>query len=291
MKVTSLLTFLKEEGDSFDLRGKRGRIFPIFEILAPITVCLMMGIYRLRVMYRFFHPEMLLLCDKSGTQASTSRLSGESAEAWLLDRESKRKEAEAKAAQVMALLRQYSPFEHGVPHYSTFSRALKKIDLPKFLSGLYLHFMTHLPEDGVRHLLLDGKCLRGARNKSVYGNARYVINAMDAGSGLVTTSFPVGEKKNEASQLVIHLPGLVMGGLWLVTGDAMVTQKIIIAELARLGVDYILPVKGNQKNLQKLLLALMIRLCSSGKKASSSDFGYFLDLNGKEGREPIGWQQ
>jgi predicted transposase YbfD/YdcC len=146
-------------------------------------------------------------------------------------------------------LRQYVPLENGVPSHDTFSRVLSRIDPDRFAS-CFLAWMEALSghtQGGV--IALDGKALRRSFDKATGQAAIHMVSAWGAANGLVLGQVKVDDKSNEITALPRLLALLDLQGC-IVTVDAMGTQRAVARQVIEQGGDYVLPVKGNQSELQ-----------------------------------------
>jgi len=101
---------------------------------------------------------------------------------------------------------------------------------------------------------LDGKAVRGMRKKDEEGSG-YLLSVYDVKQMKTLAQVEVGRKENEISQAPKALECVEISQK-VVRGDAMHTQKALLAQIVRQGGDYIFPVKENQlslyKNIQQL---------------------------------------
>ena len=95
-------------------------------------------------------------------------------------------------------------------------------------------------------LSLDGKCLRGSKKQG--STSAHLVAAVSHQTGICVGQKSVDEKTNEIPVAMDLLEELVLEG-WVVTADAMHTQKRFAEQLIEKGGDYILIAKGNQPEL------------------------------------------
>ena len=276
----SFFEALKYACEGIDTRSAHGRKFTLFEVVSLVAVGLMMlhDRFGYRVIRRIFSASFTDV----GTQKQLTDVKADEdfRETWQKDKAEAEQKLIEQATGYLELLRTLSPFKHGIPSYSCMSRVMKTIALPKLIADMSVYTFSHLPEGGIRNLILDGKALLGAQNKGRFGYAVYMINVQDAKSGLFLTSFPVGSKKNEVSALSAELENILLGGTYVVSADAMATQRIIISIIDEMESFYVFPVKGNQKVLMRLLRWCMTQ--EGLKELPDERLSHYLDLNGYE---------
>jgi predicted transposase YbfD/YdcC len=131
------------------------------------------------------------------------------------------------------------------PHATTLSRILgKAIDVVEFERVVGTFFAT-LPPCGSRvHLSLDGKTLRGTipagRSRGVHLLACYV-----PGEGWVWLQVEVTHVENEIPAAVRLVKPLDLRGK-TITGDALLAQRTLSAEICKRGGEYVWLIKDNQ---------------------------------------------
>jgi predicted transposase YbfD/YdcC len=101
---------------------------------------------------------------------------------------------------------------------------------------------------------LDGKAVRGMRKKDEEGN-EYLLSVYDVEEAKVMAQVEVGRKENEIVKAPKALK-LVEISQKVVTGDALHTQRGLVAQILEAQGDYVLPVKENQPQLYKNIQSL-----------------------------------
>lgn len=99
---------------------------------------------------------------------------------------------------------------------------------------------------GPEAVALDGKTLRGARQRGVPG--AHLLSAVSQRLGLTLGQTAVADKTNEIPLTQTILAGLVLEGR-VFTMDALLTQRAVAATIVAGRGDYVMPVKGNQAQL------------------------------------------
>jgi predicted transposase YbfD/YdcC len=134
------------------------------------------------------------------------------------------------------------------PSHDTFERLLKRLN-PSAFARCFGRWTAALAENlGLKHVAIDGKCLRGSGNAKDGQRALHLVQAWSTENQLSLGQVAVDQKSNEITAIPALLELLELKGA-LVTIDAMGTQKKIAAKIVEAGGDYVLPVKGNQEKL------------------------------------------
>jgi len=134
---------------------------------------------------------------------------------------------------------------HG-PGVATLHRVFKALDVAAFerAAGEWLARSGVAPDDA---LALDGKTLRGIHGEAIPGVhlvAAYAHQAAVVIGQLRTAG--KGQELAAVKQLVAALP---LAG-WVVTADALLTQREVCQQIVAEGGDYLFPVKDNQPALE-----------------------------------------
>lgn len=146
-----------------------------------------------------------------------------------------------------------------LPAVTTLGRLLTRLDGDAVdqAIGSYLTALTHDPagpDAEQTAVAVDGKTVRGSRHRD--GTVTYLLAAALHDHQAVVAQRQVDAKSNEIPAFVPLLTGLDLTGK-VVTADALHTQREHARHLVQdRGADYILIVKGNQKNLHDQLKRL-----------------------------------
>jgi len=132
------------------------------------------------------------------------------------------------------------------PCVATFHRVFKALDVDAFerVVGQWLRASGVAPTDA---LAVDGKALRGVERPGVPG--AYLVSVYAHAAETVIAQLRTAGKGHEltaARQVLDQAP--VAGRL--VTGDALLTQRAVCAQIVEAGGDYLLPVDENQPALR-----------------------------------------
>jgi predicted transposase YbfD/YdcC len=134
------------------------------------------------------------------------------------------------------------------PSHDTIERLLKRIN-PAVFARCFGRWTAALANGlGLKHIAIDGKCLRGSGSVADGLKALHLVQAWSTENHLCLGQVAVEEKSNEITAIPALLELLELKGA-LVSIDAMGCQKAIAAKIVDAGGDYILPVKGNQQKL------------------------------------------
>lgn len=138
------------------------------------------------------------------------------------------------------------------PSVATLHRVFKALDVEAFerAVGGWLAATGVQPGDPIA---LDGKTLRGVHGAGLPGV--HLIGAHAHGAGAILAQVRSAGKGQELAAVKSLLveeavaAGLVSGRL--VTGDALLTQREVSAQIVAGGGQYVLPVDGNQPSLRE----------------------------------------
>lgn len=132
------------------------------------------------------------------------------------------------------------------PSAATLSRVFRALDVAAFERALG----GWLARTGVRPVeavAVDGKALRGIHGEDVPGVHLVAAYAHEAGEVLAQVAAPgKGHELAAAQALLADLP---LAGR-VITGDALLTQRAICAQVVAADGDYLLPVDENQPTLR-----------------------------------------
>jgi len=174
-------------------------------------------------------------------------------------------------------LRQFLPFEHGVPSHDTFGRVFSVVEVEPLEACLADWLMetftlTGRETDGSPatdesvsndsaslmkprpHVALDGKTMRGSHDRVQGGSPLHVVTAYASEAGVTPGQTVVAEKSSEITAIPQLVSVLCLAGC-IVTIDAMGCQKEIARCLRAAQADYVLAVKGNQPTLHAAVIA------------------------------------
>lgn len=135
---------------------------------------------------------------------------------------------------------------NGIPSHDTFGRLFAMLN-PKDFENFFRRWVQEIVESIKDNTVcIDGKTLRGSRDKTK--NPIHMVSAWAADVGLVLGQLKTEVKSNE----IIAIPELIKTlslESAVVTVDAMGCQKEIARTIIEGKADYVLQVKDNQKHL------------------------------------------
>jgi predicted transposase YbfD/YdcC len=148
----------------------------------------------------------------------------------------------------LAWLRQYLPYENGIPSHDVLGKVFALIDPVEFNTCFrdWINSISTLTTGQV--IAIDGKTLRGSASADRL--PFHLVSAYAAQNRLCLAQQCVAEKSNEITAIPILLDMLAIQSC-VVTIDAMGCQKEIAQKILDKQADYILMVKDNQKGLKE----------------------------------------
>ncbi len=119
----------------------------------------------------------------------------------------------------------------------------------------WIESLSTATAEGVRLLAVDGKTLRRSHDRQHRLGPLHLVSVWASEQGLTLAQIATEEKSNEITAIPLVLELVDLKGA-VVTIDAMGCQKAIAQKIIDRGGDYVLPVKGNQDQLQQAVDAL-----------------------------------
>ena len=143
---------------------------------------------------------------------------------------------------------------NGAPSLATVDRILHSIDpcqlLLEFTEWAYeaeCYYAHGKADNGMKHIAIDGKALKGAGSNVVPNSPTPVIlNAVSVTTGLVLTQYPIQKKSCELNELPNILELLDVRDC-MVSIDAIATHLDLMKLIVDDGGHFIFQVKANQK--------------------------------------------
>src|SRR3954466_1881027 len=145
------------------------------------------------------------------------------------------------------VLREFLDLENGPPSHDTFSRVFRRLD-PAAFSACFSRYLERFADACQGHIAIDGKCLRGARDRASGGLPLQMVSAFASEARLTLGQLAVDAQSNEIPAVRALLSLLSLEGC-TVTLDALHAQRETAQTLRDQGADYILALKGNQGTL------------------------------------------
>lgn len=143
--------------------------------------------------------------------------------------------------------------KNGIPVDDTIARIVSSL-CPEALQGCFIKWMAAVETatDG-RIVAIDGKTLRHSYDKKKRKSAIHMVSAFAAENGVVLGQKKTDDKSNEITAIPALLDLLDIKGC-IVTIDAMGCQEEIAKKIIGKEADYVLAVKGNQKQLHEEIM-------------------------------------
>jgi predicted transposase YbfD/YdcC len=145
-------------------------------------------------------------------------------------------------------LRQYRPFENGIPSHDTLQRVFWGLNSEQF-EQLFSDWVQSLADLLPGEVIpIDGKTIRGSLDKANGKAAIHLVSAFASAQNLVLGQAKVDEKSNEITAIPLLLDRLMLAGC-TITIDAMGTQRAIAQQIIEQEANYVLSLKENQETL------------------------------------------
>ena len=162
-------------------------------------------------------------------------------------------------------LRNYFPFENGIPKHDTIARVLVRLD-PTAVQQSFFSWVQDVAQISPYEVIaIDGKAARGSFTTKERRNPLHMVSAWSCNNGLVLGQRKVADKSNEITAIPLLLDLLELKHA-TVTIDAMGCQKEIAEKITSKGGNYMLALKGNQGILQQEVEAWFHKARCSGFK-------------------------
>ena len=144
-------------------------------------------------------------------------------------------------------LKQFLPFDNGIPSHDTFGIVFSSIDA-KVFSQKFIAWAQSLQKSIPGFVAIDGKTLRRSKDGDI--PPIHMVSAWAGQQHLVIGQTKTNEKSNEIMAIPELLSMLALQGA-IVTLDAIGCQKKIVNDIKAKKADYIIAVKKNQKTLHE----------------------------------------
>jgi len=177
-------------------------------------------------------------------------------------------------------LRQFRPFNNGIPTRHTIGRIIRGISADSLVLCFAGWINSQRERNGKEQIAFDGKTIRGS-GKNNHVDALHLMSAMVVESGLVLYQTRCQDKKNEIRTLRSMLECIPVKGT-IISADAMHCQTETAAKIREKGADYVLQVKGNQKMLRDEIAAYFHKITrDSPEQIQTLPYS---DIDGEHGR-------
>lgn len=174
----------------------------------------------------------------------------------------------------LAELQKYMPFPNGVPSVSTMSRVLAAVG-EELVTLAVMNWIGEISNTRGIHIAIDGKGLRAAAHKVRDEKTPYILNAIDAATGLVIGQLVIQEKENEMTAIPALLEMLEIEGSTITIDAVGATEKIMNAVHDN-GGEFVLQIKKNCPALYAELMELFdgfLKDQESDKKGFQKKYG------------------
>lgn len=171
------------------------------------------------------------------------------------------------------IFKDFLKLKHAIPSHDTFTDVFRMID-PKALDaafGKVLADVAALLKDG-DVIAIDGKALRGARDKTESARTRMMVSAYAARLRLTLATVPADRGKE--LDAAIEALGLIALRGKVITGDALHCNRRTVAAINAGGGDWCLALKGNQESLLSDARGSFPKLEEGGRQAVTQDVGH-----------------
>lgn len=148
-------------------------------------------------------------------------------------------------------LKTFLKLRNGIPSHDTINRVFSMLNARKF-EKLFTQWTTSLKDKNIdlELIAIDGKTSRGSKDTFHGKSPIHLVNAWAGHNQLVLAQCKSEGKSNEITTIPLLLEILDIEGS-IVTIDAMGTQTKIAEDIIEKKGDYILALKGNQKELRE----------------------------------------
>jgi len=153
-----------------------------------------------------------------------------------------------------AWFRRFLELPHGIPSHDTFGRVFARLD-PNAFEAVFRRWVSHVQQTITGVVSIDGKSLRGSKDRSQGQEAIHLVSAWASTNRIVLGQVQTDQKSNEITAIPELLAALSLRGC-IVTMDAMGCQKAIAGQIRDQQGDYVLSLKANHGNLHDEVRAL-----------------------------------
>lgn len=178
-------------------------------------------------------------------------------------------------------LRQYRPFEAGIPKHDTIARVICRLKTKEIETAFQSWISSLVEITGCDVIAIDGKTARRSFSTKERKNALHTVSAWSCQHQLVLGQTAVDVKTNEITAIPELLTMLDIENS-IITLDAMGCQKKIAEQIIKQKADYILALKGNQSGMQAELEAWWHKTQREG--LSEQNYGKHTEIDSGHGR-------
>jgi len=147
-------------------------------------------------------------------------------------------------------LEKFLELPNGIPSHDTFGRVFALLDPHQLARALRQFVQAVTGSLQGEAVAIDGKTLACSGQRTTAKEALHLVSAWATQHGVVLGQVATADHSNEITAIPVLLRLLDVRGA-TVTIDAAGCQKAIARQVRDQGADYVLAVKGNQKNLEE----------------------------------------
>ena len=136
-------------------------------------------------------------------------------------------------------LRQFLPYENGIPVDDTLARVMRKLNTKQFASCFTQWIQSVMKATDGDIIAIDGKTLRRSYDSGSGKSAIHMVSAWSSLNGVVLGQEKTAEKSNEITAIPELLNSLAIKSC-IVSIDAMGCQKNIAEQIIKQKGDYLL---------------------------------------------------
>lgn len=152
-------------------------------------------------------------------------------------------------------LRGFLRLSNGIPSHDTFNSVISRIEPTEFANCCLAWMKEAASKIGGQVISIDGKNLKNSYDRAKGQKSLHMVSAWVSSHRLLIGQVKTSQKSNEITAIPKLLELIDIRG-HIVTIDAMGCQKAIVSQIVNQGGDYIIGLKGNQKNLHKSVAEL-----------------------------------
>ena len=169
--------------------------------------------------------------------------------------------------------KKYGDFSNGIPSASTIRRMVMSLSPETFQSCFSSWALSLLGNKVEGVVAIDGKTIRGAKDKSKKNAiAPHILSAMASESGICLGQVKTQEKSNEINAIPELINSLSIQDC-TITIDAMGCQREIVSSIIDQKANYVIAAKANQGNLLEAIKDT-VRLEKPQSVDVNEDFGH-----------------
>ena len=181
----------------------------------------------------------------------------------------------------MDWLRQYRPFENGIPRHDTIARVICRLKADEIESAFQSWISSLIKTTGADVIAIDGKTARRSFKTKERNTALHAVSAWSCQHQLVLGQIAVDEKSNEITAIP-ELLNLLDIENSIITLDAMGCQRDIAKLIIKKKADYILALKGNHSGMQAELEAWWHKILREG--VTGKNYSEHTEIDSGHGR-------